>query len=93
MTFEVVGVEAVKVFDAKGAVRAKTQREANEAAGMCPNCGAPADVDLIDVSSFDRPYFIAGTVHCSARCYERDPDAYLAALASSKSSTHKPAGR
>lgn len=61
--------------------RTLAQAEANAQAGPCPNCGAPAEVDLIDVSTrVDELFFVPGVANCSARCYEADPEAYLRAV-------------
>lgn len=61
------------------ALEVVARREAIEAAGPCPACGADPDVDLFIIDDGD--HWFPGEVRCSARCYDRDPEAYLAALA------------
>jgi len=66
-------------WDQRGAVEAKARIAAERAAGACPNCFAPSTVALIDVSTDTECGFVAGLVDCSERCYEIDPDGYIAA--------------
>lgn len=68
------------------AERIAAKRRLSEEHGRCPNCGAAADVDTIDVTERvgAAPMFFAGTIRCSARCYEHDLDAYLAAIRAPK---------
>lgn len=48
---------------------------------FCPNCGAKADVELIDVRQVGQPTeFLPGLFTCSASCFDEDPDAYLEAI-------------
>ena len=48
----------------------------------CPNCGEPADPEMVKVLSFgdDVEQFLIVEVDCSARCWMRDPIAYLKAV-------------
>ena len=69
----------------EGGTRNEAQRRFSEAIGPCPNCGAPAVVDAIEgtfswsmTSSPD--FYLAGLARCSARCDEREPGKYLAAV-------------
>ncbi len=56
----------------------------------CPNCGAPVDLEsigLLDVTTYGDPVpqFLHHTeepLECSARCWEKDPWAYLKAVKS-----------
>ena len=50
-------------------------------AGPCPNCGAPAIVDLIDTSTMHARSWLPGIARCSANCFVDDPESYLAATA------------
>lgn len=54
--------------------------EAAELAGPCPHCGAPAEVDMLDVSSMSKRAYVPGQVRCSARCWERNPEGYITAV-------------
>jgi formate dehydrogenase maturation protein FdhE len=64
----------------RDAIKAKALAEAKAKAGSCPNCGADPEVDLVDVSSSAGIGFVPGTISCSVRCWEQDPDAYLRAV-------------
>lgn len=68
-------------WSVREAKRALAQAKANAEAGPCPNCGASADVDLIDVgTSWGDFGFLPGAADCSARCYDTDPEGYLRAV-------------
>lgn len=75
-------------FDALNALvtaaRNAAQRKASDEIGPCPNCGAVAEVEMIDVTDYDGVKFLPGLARCSARCYEREPEKYLAALQARK---------
>lgn len=72
-------------WDDKEARRELERRRLAEEVGPCPHCGAEAEIDLIDVTSLHDPYpmYVPGepSAKCSARCWEDDPEGYLAALA------------
>lgn len=52
-----------------------------EEVGPCPACGEASIVEVIDVQEFGGPSkFLPGTIHCSADCYEEDPQRYLDAV-------------
>lgn len=72
----------MNVWDTEEASRTKAAREFAEAAGPCPNCGAPAQVAVIDITlTWGSPReYTPGLIHCSADCQEDDPDGYLAAI-------------
>jgi hypothetical protein len=61
--------------------RDEAQQRFNSEAGPCPNCGAAADVAVVDVTSFGQKYAFAPSVaRCSARCDLLDPLGYLKAI-------------
>lgn len=68
--------------DAESTIREGYRRDAEQAAaleaGPCPHCGAPADVEVFDVTQMGGPpQFVPGRAHCSADCWELDPEGYL----------------
>lgn len=71
-------------WDARRLIAERAARALAEPAAPCPACGAPSKLELINVSTIDGPRYVPGYVSCSARCYTRDPDAYLAAMEAMK---------
>jgi hypothetical protein len=70
---------------ARDALVKRQRREAEEQfsrlTGPCPNCGAPAEVDMIDVSTHAGDLsFLPGLARCAWRCYDRDPEGYIEAV-------------
>lgn len=74
-------------WDTSEALRARAQRDADEAAGPCPHCGAKASVVLLCASTYDEVRWLPGAIRCSERCYERDPDGYLDSVLGAPHST------
>lgn len=74
--------------DEYDAMRLIAQREADAKVGPCPHCGASAHVDLLDTSVGWGEYsWIPGMAHCTANCYESDPEGYLASIKAWKQRT------
>ena len=68
--------------DLREALQLIAQRKANAEAGPCPHCGEELHVDLMDTSDFQRPSWMpyAGEPKCIARCWQSDPDGYVASI-------------
>lgn len=58
--------------------RDAARRSFSERAGPCPNCGAPAEVELIEYGYEGAR--VAGLASCSRRCWEEDPQGYIDAV-------------
>ena len=73
--------------DIREALRLIAQRKANAEAGPCPHCGGELHVDLMDTSDYRRPSWMAGAGDgkCIARCWQSDPDGYVASRNARKS--------
>ena len=59
------------------------RREAQAQAPTCPHCGALAEVSIMDVTTPSGIAFLHSVpepYECSARCWQADPDGYLAAV-------------
>lgn len=67
-------------WSTKKALEWSARKQAVSEAGVCPNCGAPPNVEMINVSTFTEAAFVPGEVDCSIRCWLKDPDAYIAAV-------------
>jgi ribosomal protein L32 len=69
----------------KSRAREAAREAALEAAGVvvCPNCGADAEVHMLDVTTqMGKSEFVPGYFHCSASCWFEDPEGYLRAVES-----------
>ena len=73
--------------DLREALRLITQRDANAEAGPCPNCEGEMHVDLMDVPTYQEARWLpySGEPKCIARCWQSDPDGYVASINARKS--------
>jgi hypothetical protein len=71
-------------WSTENAEQVKARNQAVSDAGPCPNCGSPADVDMIIAPTLTpagpESAWVPGEVRCSANCWLQDPDAYIAAV-------------
>lgn len=64
-----------------------------EKIGPCPACGAVPIIEMIDISDFGgQVQYLPGLAHCSADCWEEDPQRYLDAVAAAKTVEHDQTG-
>lgn len=66
-------------WDEQDAVEVIARRDAIEGV-TCPACGAPADVEMCNVSTPSAAQFAPTYFKCSSRCWTKQPERYLDAV-------------
>ncbi len=71
------------MWQSNEAVRLAAKRRFADEIGPCPNCGATAIVEAICITPSwgAEAEYVPGLADCTAKCYDDDPDGYLAAVA------------